>query len=313
MLISFMFVMVPIVLVISGFVSKNWEQAALFCVSVAVGITPEMLPMIINANLCHAALKLAKLKVIVKRLDSVQTMGAIDVLCSDKTGTLTQDAIVLHTAVDASNASSEATLRLAYLNASLQEGLPNSIDSAIVRYAENHFDAEALDKLRQDYQKLAELSFDFDRRLLSVVVRDSSGTTLMITKGAAEEVLSKCVHLQTENESVPLDSTRLNQLELLCASLNEQGMRAVAVATRPILTEETNQMDADDEQDLTFQGFLAFLDPPKDDAAHAIEELKKLGVAVKILTGDSTAAAKSVACKIGLLDPESERHDNLGT
>ena len=306
LLMSFMLVMVPIVLIISGFVSKDWEQAALFCVSVAVGITPEMLPMIINANLCHAALKLAKLKVIVKRLDSVQTLGAIDILCSDKTGTLTQDDIALHTTVDASNAPSKETLQFAYLNASLQEGLPNSIDSAIVRYAENHFDAEELHKLRQDYQKLAELSFDFDRRLLSVVVRDSSGTPLMITKGAAEEVLSKCVNVQMEDEAVPLDPTRINQLELLCASLNEQGMRTVAVATREILTKDTSQMDADEEQDLTFQGFLAFLDPPKEDAAQAIEELKKLGVTVKILTGDSTAAAKSVACKIGLLDSETD-------
>ena len=169
------------------------------------------------------------------------------------------------------------TLRLAYLNASLQEGLPNSIDSAIVRYAANHFDAEELQKVRQGHQKLAELSFDFDRRLLSIVVRDSSGTALMITKGAAEEVLSKCVHLQTENGSVPLDPSRINQLELLCASLNEQGMRAVAVATRSMLTKDTNQMDADEEQDLTFQGFLAFLDPPKEDAAQAIRGIEEVG------------------------------------
>ena len=262
--------------------------------------------MIINANLCHAALKLAKLKVIVKRLDSVQTLGAIDVLCSDKTGTLTRDEIILHTIVDASNVPSEDTLRLAYLNASLQEGLPNSIDSAIVQYAENHFDDEELHKLQGDYQKLAEMSFDFDRRLLSVVVRDSSGTVLLITKGAAEEVLSKCMHLQTEtNASLPLDRTRINQLELLGASLNEEGMRTVAVATRTILVNETKKLATEEERDLTFQGFLAFLDPPKDDAMQAIQELRRLGVAVKILTGDSTPAAKSVASKIGLLDSET--------
>jgi P-type Mg2+ transporter len=233
MLISFMLTMVPIVLIISGLVSKDWGEAALFCISVAVGITPEMLPTIINANLCYAALKLAKLKVIVK-LDSVQTLGAIDVLCSDKTGTLTKDDIVLHSVVDANNANSDITLRHAFLNASLQEGLRNAIDSAIVQYASTHLGAEALEKLRHDFEKVAELPFDFDRRLLSVVVHDvgEDNRLMLITKGAVEEVLAKCTHVCWEGEVLPLTLERRHHLESVCTALNDQGMRTVGVARR---------------------------------------------------------------------------------
>jgi P-type Mg2+ transporter len=236
MLISFMLIMVPIVLIISGLVSKDWGEAALFCISVAVGITPEMLPTIINANLCYAALKLAKLKVIVKRLDSVQTLGAIDVLCSDKTGTLTKDDIVLYSVVDSNNANSDITLRHAFLNASLQEGLRNAIDSAIVQYAETHLGAEKLEKLRHDFEKFAELPFDFDRRLLSVVVHDvgEANRLIIITKGAAEEVLAKCTHVHWDGEVLPLTLEKRLHLEGVCTALNEQGMRTVGVARRTL-------------------------------------------------------------------------------
>src|SRR5579859_1499395 len=179
-LIGFMAVMVPIVLIISGFVSKDWKSSALFCISVAVGLTPEMLPMVINANLCHAAIKLAKLKVIVKRLDSVQSLGGIDVLCSDKTGTLTQDEVILDRAVD-ENGDGERCLKLGYLNAYFQEGLRNAIDAAIVKFATTK-DEEFLN-VTQQYQKVAELPFDFERRLLSIIVSDESAQHLMITKG----------------------------------------------------------------------------------------------------------------------------------
>jgi Mg2+-importing ATPase len=299
-------VMVPIVLVISGMVSKDWGQAALFCISVAVGITPEMLPVVINANLCRAALKLAKLKVIVKRLDSVQSLGAIDVLCSDKTGTLTRDDITLHTAVDAFNSPSEMTFQYAFLNSFFQEGLRNAIDSAIMKHAETRIGDGGLEKWKQEYEKVAELPFDFERRLLSIVLRDSSNVTLMITKGAAEEVISKCTHIYTDGEHLLLDHTRIEHLGRLTTLLNQQGMRTVAVATRTIVIDKIDTITSDDESQLTFQGFLAFLDPPKDDAEHAINDLQGLGVAIKILTGDNAAAAKSVAFKIGLLNHENQ-------
>src|SRR5579859_6646261 len=218
-LIGFMAVMVPIVLIISGFVSKDWKSSALFCISVAVGLTPEMLPMVINANLCHAAIKLAKLKVIVKRLDSVQSLGGIDVLCSDKTGTLTKDDITLHAAVDAANAPSTEVLKFAFLNAFFQEGLRNAIDLAIVQHVETLGEEF---KLTHEYQKVAEIPFDFDRRLLSIVVR-SADSLIMITKGAAEEVLRKCTSIHLNGELSPLNTARHIQLERICTNLNEQG------------------------------------------------------------------------------------------
>jgi Mg2+-importing ATPase len=196
-------------------VSKDWGEAALFCISVAVGITPEMLPTIINANLCHAALKLAKLKVIVKRLDSVQTLGAIDVLCSDKTGTLTKDDIVLQSVVDSNNTHSHDTLRYAFLNASFQEGLRNTIDCAIVQYAETNLGVEGLENIRHNFEKVAELPFDFDRRLLSVVAHyvGDEDNMIIITKGAAEEVLAKCTHVHWDGEVLPLTLERRLHLE----------------------------------------------------------------------------------------------------
>jgi len=236
MLIAFMLVMVPIVLIISGLVSKNWASSALFCISVAVGITPEMLPMVINANLCHAALKLAKLKVIVKRLDSVQSMGGMDVLCSDKTGTLTEDEIRLYKAVDATNSESERTLRYAYLNAFYQDGMRNAIDLAIVKDVNDK--GGEISNVAQQYQKVAELPFDFERRLLSIVVADDS-QELMIVKGAAEEVLQKCTRLLIGGTSAPLTNERHDQLMQLCTSLNEQGTRVLAVATRSVADENS--------------------------------------------------------------------------
>lgn len=256
--------------------------------------------MVINANLCHAALKLAKLKVIVKRLDSVQSFGAIDVLCSDKTGTLTEDEITVDKAVDATNVESKRTLRYAYLNAFYQDGLHNAIDAAIVKYA-NTKGEEFLNITRQ-YQKVAELPFDFERRLLSIIVSNESEQHHMITKGAAEEVLQKCIQVNVGKTCVPLNNEKHDQLMQLCTSLNERGTRVLAVAIRQI---NSDKISLDLERDLTFEGFLAFLDPPKEDAGQAISDLKKSGVAVKILTGDNVATAKSVARKIGLLDNDT--------
>jgi len=303
-----MMLMVPIVLIISGLVSKDWGQAALFCISVAVGITPEMLPMIINANLCHAALRLAKLNIIVKRLDAVQTLGAIDVLCSDKTGTLTKDNIILASVVDSANIASETTLHDAFLNAFFQEGLENAIDSAIIQYAEGHFGTRVIENIKSQYEKVAELPFDFDRRLLSVIVRDVGAVkATLITKGAAEEVLLKCTLVHWQGRVVSLTSERLLHLEKLCTLLSQQGLRTVAVAKRGVSLDNGKPVSAADERNLEFEGFLTFLDPPKDDAADAIRELQALGVEVKILTGDNTATAQSVARQIGLMEENLDR------
>jgi len=318
MLIGFMTIMVPIVLIISGLVSKDWGQAALFCISVGVGITPEMLPMVINANLCHAAIKLAKLKVIVKLLDSVQTLGAIDVLYSDKTGTLTDDNITLHATVDASNAPSDIAFKYAFLNAYYQEGLRIAIDSSMVTHAEEHPSPEEFHKFRELFDQVAEFPFDFERRLPSIVVRDSSkGVTTMITKGAAEEVIRRCTNVRIGDDFVPLTFDGRVQLEQLCTRLNEQGMRVLAVGVRNIDDENLvdtydDEGDTYDEDGLGFEGFLAFLDPPKEDASQAVRDLQAYGVAVKVLTGDSVATVKAVACKIGLLDNDSDDKINSG-
>jgi len=303
-----MLIMVPIVLVISGLVSKDWNSAALFCISVAVGITPEMLPMIINANLCHAALKLAKLKVIVKRLDSVQTMGAIDVLCSDKTGTLTKDDITLENTVDCDNQTSQRTLQFAYLNAFFQEGLRNAIDAAILTYGNSKMSEEQREELVAGHAKIAELPFDFERRLLSVVVYDEEKVARMITKGAPEETLRKCIYLRRNGVEADLGIHEHYELEKLHTLLNEQGMRVVAVASKCISLDKAPEIGMEDENGLTFEGFLTFLDPPKEDASEAIADLRAYGVAVKILTGDNVAAARTVACKIGLLDDIVDEH-----
>jgi len=297
MLMGFMMVMVPIVLVISGLVSKDWGSAALFCISVAVGITPEMLPMILNANLCRGALKLAKLKVIVKKLDSVQSLGAMDILCSDKTGTLTKDDITLQRAVDANNRPSNTVLQYAYLNAVNQEGLRNSIDTAIVHHVHNVC-GEEMAKISEEHLKIGEIAFDFERRLLSIIVRDSSNRAIMITKGAVEEVLRKCTHL-SRGEMIPMTKSEEEELMKLCIQFNEQGSRTIAVASRQV--DETDVEDLQKESGLTFEGFLTFLDPPKDDAREAIQHLYDQRVGVKVLTGDNAAAARTAAIKIGLL------------
>jgi P-type Mg2+ transporter len=309
MLMGFMMVMVPIVLIISGFVSKDWGSAALFCISVAVGITPEMLPMILNANLCRGALKLAKLKVVVKKLDAVQSLGAMDILCSDKTGTLTKDDITLHGAVDSNNRPSDQVFQYAYLNATNQEGLRNSIDAAIVQHGHTLYGDE-IEKLSQMYVKIGEIAFDFERRLLSVIVRDSSSNAIMITKGAVEEVLRKCTHLSRDGIT-PMTKAEEVKLMELCTLFNEQGSRVMGVASRKV--NETDIEDLKRESGLTFGGFLTFLDPPKEDASQAIQDLQKARVGVKVLTGDSAAAARTAAIKIGLLTSDDSEKVISGT
>jgi P-type Mg2+ transporter len=296
-LIRFMLVMVPIVFLINALTKGDWLQSFLFAVSVAVGLTPEMLPMLVSANLAKGALAMARQKVVVKRLNAIQNLGAMDVLCTDKTGTLTQDRIILEHHFDISGTENDRVLELAWLNSTYQSGLKNLLDAAIIRYAARQ--APPLQK------KIDELPFDFARRRMSVIVRNADGSHLLVCKGAVEEMLAISAWVQESSEDgavlVPLDDARRHALTALTREYNEDGFRVIAVATRTIPCSETReQYGMSDEAGLVVQGFLAFLDPPKETAGPAIAALQRHGVAVKILTGDNMVVTKKICCEVGL-------------
>ena len=310
-LIRFMLCMVPVVLFLNGFTKGDWFEAALFALSVAVGLTPEMLPMIVSANLAKGASVMAGKKVIVKRLDAIQNLGAMDVLCTDKTGTLTQDRIVLEYPLDVHGNEDERVLRHAFLNSYHQTGLRNLMDVAIVEHA----DEKNMLPLREEYRKVDEIPFDFTRRRMSVVVEDRTGKTQIITKGAVEEVLSICAYVEYEGRVEPLTEALVAEVLATVRSYNRAGLRVIAVA------QKTNPMVAGafsvaEEAGMVLIGYLAFLDPPKASAAGAVAALREHGVAVKVLTGDNDAVARSVCEQVGLrprsvlLGPEIEGMDD---
>jgi len=291
LLIRFALVMVPVVLAINGFTKGDWMEAFLFALSVAVGLTPEMLPMIVTSTLAKGAVQLSRQKVIVKHLDAIQNFGAMDVLCTDKTGTLTQDKIALERHTDAFGAPSDEVLRYAWLNSYYQTGLKNLLDRAVLEHAE----LQAL-----DYRKVDEIPFDFNRRRMSVVVSGREDQHALICKGAVEEVLSVCSHLRIQSEQdVALSSELLTQVRSVTQDLNRQGLRVVAVATK-VMANVQSTYSVEDETGLTLLGYIAFLDPPKESAAPAISALEKHGVKVKVLTGDSELIAAHVCAQVGL-------------
>lgn len=294
LLIRFMLVMAPIVLFINGFTKGDWTEALLFALSVAVGLTPEMLPMIVTSTLAKGAVFLSRKKVIVKRLDAIQNFGAMDVLCTDKTGTLTQDKIFLSKHIDVMGNVSEPVLLLAYINSYHQTGLKNLLDIAVLEHADQNVKME---KLR--YHKLDEIPFDFDRRRMSVVVRTPSKRVRIITKGAVEEMLSTCRFVEINHEVVELTPERIEQIKANSQQYNHQGLRVIALAYRDVEQEQTTFSVAD-EQNLTLCGFLAFLDPPKETASQAISALHQHGVTVKVLTGDNEFVTQKVCAEIGL-------------
>jgi Mg2+-importing ATPase len=302
LLIGFMAVMVPIVLVIEGLVSHDWEAAGLFCIAVAVGLVPEMMPMVVNANLARGSIIMAKKKVIVKRLDAIQNIGSVDVLCSDKTGTLTEDGMKVAAFVNAAGESDTHVLDLAYLNASLQTGLKNPLDRAIVDMATREDHKDRLTHNAESWTKVAEIPFDFVRRMLSVVVAGTTEKNMLICKGAAEEMLQKCSGMRVGGNVISIDQT----IRELAEGLNKQGYRVIGVATRNLAyyAAHTNRPSPLDEVDLTFEGFVAFQDPPKVDAGPAIAELASLGVETKVLTGDTLITAIKVCSDIGILQGE---------
>ncbi|KAK2465045.1 hypothetical protein APHAL10511_003121 [Amanita phalloides] len=300
LLIAFMVVMVPIVLIVEGFVSHNWKAAGLFCIAVAVGLVPEMMPMVVNANLARGSIVMAKKKVIIKRLDAIQNIGSVDVLCSDKTGTLTEDEMKVSAFVNTAGDPDVRVLDLCFINASLQTGLKNPLDKAIIEAGmQEEHQVRATSQLDL-YTKLAEIPFDFIRRLLSVIVTNAAEKRTLICKGAAEEVIRKCIHVRTGDDVVPVDRQAL--LELV-EGLSKQGYRVICVATRQLAyyTAQTNLPSPLDEVDLVCEGFVAFQDPPKQDARPAIAELASLGVETKVLTGDTLTTAIKVCRDLGIL------------
>ncbi len=296
-LVRFMLVMCPLVLVVNGLTKGDWLAALLFSVSVAVGITPQMLPVIVTTCLSRGASRMARQDVIVKSPSAIQNLGAIDVLCCDKTGTLTSDKVVLERHLDVSGKDDERVLREAFLNSWFQTGLRNLIDQAVIERTD---ELGAADLLRGQYRKVDEVPFDFERRRLSVVVEHKgTGETLMVTKGAVEEMLGICSRVQYEGKICPLDNARRAMVLGNVARLNDEGMRVVAVA-ESVNPRPVGEFGVADEKDMVLIGYLGFLDPPKPSAAAAIERLRAHGVEVKVLTGDNEGVAAAVCRKVGV-------------
>ena len=295
LLIRFMFVMAPLVLFINGFTKGDWTEALLFALSVAVGLTPEMLPMIVTSTLAKGAVFLSRKKVIVKRLDAIQNFGAMDVLCTDKTGTLTQDKIFLARHVDVWGQESEAVLGMAYLNSYYQTGLKNLLDVAVLEHVDVHSELN----VGTAFNKVDEIPFDFTRRRMSVVVAEQDQPHLLICKGAVEEVLSVCKTVRHGDSDEVLNDELLARIRQVTAAFNEEGLRVVGVAARSMAAGRDTYSVAD-EQQLTLIGYVAFLDPPKESTAPALKALAEHGVAVKVLTGDNELVTAKICREVGL-------------
>ena len=296
LLIRFMFVMAPLVLFINGFTKGDWTEALLFALSVAVGLTPEMLPMIVTSTLAKGAVFLSRKKVIVKRLDAIQNFGAMDVLCTDKTGTLTQDKIFLARHVDVWGQESDDVLEMAYLNSYYQTGLKNLLDVAVLEHVEVHRELN----VGTAFNKVDEIPFDFTRRRMSVVVAEQDQPHLLICKGAVEEVLAVCKTVRHGEREEALSDELLARIRQVTAAFNEEGLRVVAVAARPMTETGRDTYSLADEQNLTLIGYVAFLDPPKESTAPALKALAEHGVAVKVLTGDNELVTAKICREVGL-------------
>jgi len=292
LLIRFMAVMVPIVFVINGFDKHDWLQAFMFGLSVAVGLTPEMLPLIVTANLGKGAIAMSKRKVVVKRLNAIQNFGAMDVLCTDKTGTLTLDRIVLERHVDLAGGDSDEALEFGYLNSRFQTGLRNLMDKAVLAHRD-------LEPMARGFRIVDEIPFDFQRRRMSVVVSDGGGQQLLVCKGAVEEMLAICTEARTGDVTEPMTDAKRAEIRAMTRRLNDDGLRVLVVAIR-VDPSADRAYGVKDEAGLTAVGCLAFLDPPKDSAATAIRALHHHGVAVKVITGDNEAVTRKICSEVGL-------------
>jgi Mg2+-importing ATPase len=293
LMLRFMLVMVPLVFLINGVTKHNWKEAFFFALAVAVGLTPEMLPMIVSVCLSKGAIAMSRKKVIVKRLNSIQNFGAMDVLCTDKTGTLTIDRVILEIYCDVFKNENEEVLRDAYLISHFQTGLKNVLDRAVLKHAELHGELGI-----EKYVKIDEIPFDFSRRMMSVVVEGPMGERQLLTKGAPEAVFSKCTHFESGGESFEMEPILVGDLLEQVNSLNEDGFRVLAIATKKV--EKPPAYSKADESDLVLTGYIAFLDPPKETAAKAITALRQHGVTVKVLTGDNDLVTRKVCSEVGI-------------
>ena len=293
LMIRFIAVMVPLVFLINGFTKGDWKEAFFFALAVAVGLTPEMLPMIVTVCLTKGAMLMAGKKVIVKRLHSIQNLGAMDVLCTDKTGTLTADHVVLEKHCDVQLEEDDEVLVLAYLNSHFQTGLRNVLDRAVLAHT------ELKEQIRiPEHRKVDEIPFDFSRRLMSVVVARPDGRHRLICKGAPEEVFRRCPFFEHGGEQLPMEPVLIDDLRLEYEKLSNDGFRVLAVAYRDFDPQDTYSKS--DEADLVLRGYVAFFDPPKDSARPAIEALHQHGIAIKVLTGDNEAVSKKICRDVGV-------------
>jgi Mg2+-importing ATPase len=305
LLIRFMLVMVPLVFLINGLTKHNWLEALLFGISIAVGLTPEMLPMIVTANLAKGAVSMAKRKVVVKRLNAIQNIGAMDVLCTDKTGTLTMDKIVLERHLNVYGLEDNEVMKWAYLNSFHQTGLKNLLDVAVLEHVDLH---DCL-KEGESYQKVDEIPFDFQRRRMSVILEEKNHKHLLICKGAVEEMLDLCSQafdpgednlLQIDSDDiVPMDKKMRDTILSTSKKLNEEGLRVLLVAIKEY-EERPLTYSVADESNMIMTGFIGFLDPAKASAKPAIEALHKLGISIKVLTGDNEVVTKKICKDVGI-------------
>ena len=300
LILRFVLVMVPLVFVINGLTKGNWREAFFFAIAVAVGLTPEMLPMVVTVCLSKGAIGMSRKKVIVKRLSAIQNLGAMDVLCTDKTGTLTMDRVILERYCDVSLRDDEAVLALAYMNSHFQTGLKNVLDRAVLAHAETHAHAQI-----PDHAKVDEIPFDFVRRIMSVVVRTPSGKDLIISKGAPEAIFPRCVNFTLDGSLYPMDHAHIDTLKREYEQLSADGFRVLAIACKEIeprgtVAGDTTPYSHADESDLVLHGYVAFLDPPKETAGVAIMSLQSRGVQVKVLTGDNDLVARKICKEVGL-------------
>jgi P-type Mg2+ transporter len=306
LMIRFMAVMVPSVFVINGMTKGDWLEALMFALAVAVGLTPEMLPMIVTVNLAKGAIAMSRKRVIVKRLNAIQNFGAMDILCTDKTGTLTQDKIILKHHFDLHGQESARVLEYAYLNSHFQSGLKNLLDVAVLEHVELR---EHL-QLDHRFEKIDELPFDFSRRRMSVVLASEEGKHLLVCKGAVEEIFAACTQYALDRDVAPLDASHLVQMQGQTARLNSDGFRVIGVAYKEF-AEPRPSYEVEDESGLTLLGFIAFLDPPKESAGVAIAALARSGVRVKILTGDNDIIARKICREVGVVDDDVLIGDDL--
>ena len=293
LMIRFMVIMVPLVFIINGLTKHNWVEAFFFALAVAVGLTPEMLPMIVSVSLSKGAILMSKKKVIVKRLNAIQNFGAMNILCADKTGTLTIDKVILEHHCDVVNEEDDSVLLDAYLISHFQTGLKNVLDRAILHQSQVIRGISI-----GQFQKIDEIPFDFSRRMMSVVVKEPEGSCRLLTKGAPEEIFKRCTRFELHNEILPMDPILIQDLKEEYEELSSDGFRVLALAYKDM--EHKTTYTKNDENDLVLKGYVAFLDPPKETAAPAILALQKHGVEVKILTGDNDLVTKKICFEVGL-------------